>query len=827
LAEPSDEVSELKVTAQVLQQWIQPALAIAQAQSLFVPLREQILKHSGVAIADTANSIVSIVPNAPKVSLTALGLLDELNAPIISLLASLRLLNSVLALHKWLSIEIVKSELLKVLCSIVGQTSAILTALFMQTSHETVFMTPNKARRKEEYVELLIPLLDLLAQIQQQLIATDLPCLYAPKLLEAVLDLSALCDIMLKQGTVQRARRVQRLLNTLVTLWAQQPAFPDLFMLKILDQALLLPYQQVASLQVLAIVFEHYVSYKDPRLQNCVTILSHSPPPTAFPLELMYYNWNSDPELLFEFYENFRQPLEKVKEKRTSARLAYEAWREFSLWSEEEASILQQMVQIFGHSNNFEVQTGLIRILRCVLASNLPDAVSQVVESVMAVKGGKGLQLMLGIADVPAGKNVLIYNDAPLLAMEALERLDTAETALKLLRIFFDNKVGLCGEETAKYKLVEDLPTVSQTHRFLLEARRFLTFTLPAGSLQANTMDEDDPLYEEFSTQPVQDEGSWLCTHLVLEILLELSQHTLGRSLVLCGQYPYREGSAPLLDFTDTLRYLQLAFNNSQDWTWTTQLLGLVDLLASILKNTGPKLAPPNKLNALVETLKTVPGAEYLVTALTSEFPAVEFTPVDLPHPRDLEARFIKTGVDFNKIKEFRKKVRKSQGEHLVLGERLGERVQLKPQHSLTDLLPPPYPALFKFKSSLSEADWKQFIIDNVEFQEILVSHKRTEAEELERRNHLSTAPQKPEEVKPQMAPYLYQPPQPAFSIQQPMYVSPMSMLSETEVVALQELKQLLLYKDKSQDPRLQIRIEQILSEHPSLVNLLKDRTEF
>mmetsp|Transcript_32915 Transcript_32915/g.57570 ORF Transcript_32915/g.57570 Transcript_32915/m.57570 type:complete len:1245 (+) Transcript_32915:3258-6992(+) len=831
LAEPTDEVIELKHTAQILLQWIQPVLAISQAQSLFVPLREQILKHAGVTISDlNTNFIVPIVPNAPKVSLTALGLLDEPNSPIISLLPSLRLLNSVLALHKWLSIEIVKSDLMKAIYGLVSQTSAVLTALYLQTSHEVVFSTPNKAKRKEEYLELLIPMLDLLAQIQQQLIATELPCLFAPKLLEAILDLSALCDLIIKQGYVQRAKRIQRLLITVTTLWAQQPAFPDLFMLKILDQALLLPYQQVASLQILATVFEHYVSYKDPRLHNCVSILSHSPPPAAFPLELMFYNWNSEPDLLFEFYEIFRQPLEKVKEKkskRAAARLAYEAWREFSHWSEDEASILQQMVKIFGQSNNYEVQTGLLRILRCVLSSNQPEAVSQVVDSVMAIKGGKGLQLMLGIADVPSAKNVLIYHDAPELVMSALERLDTAETALKLLRVFFDNKIGLCGDETAKYKLVEDLPTVSQTQRFLLEARRFLTFALPAGSVQANTLDEDDPLYEEFATQPVQDEGSWLCTALVLEILLELSQHSLGRSLVLCGQYPYREDSAALLDFSDTLRYLQLAFNNSQDWSWTAQLCGLVDLLAAVLKNTGPKLAPSNKLQALVETLKGVPGTDQLVSALTADFGAVDLTPVELPHPRELGARFAKTAIDFRHIKEFRKKVRKAQSEHLVIGERFGERVQVKPQHTLTDLLPPPYPALFKFKNSLSEADWRVFLVDNVEFQDILVSRKRAEAEDSERRHHISSAPPKPEEVKPPITPYLYQQPQPTYPMHQPMFASQMSMLSDIEVLALQELKQLLLFKDKSQDPRLQIRIEQILSEHPNLVNLLKDKADF
>ena len=72
------------------------------------------------------------------------------------------------------------------------------------------------------------------------------------------------------------------------------------------------------------------------------------------------------------------------------------------------------------------------------------------------------------------------------------------------------------------------------------------------------------------------------------------------------------------------------------------------------------------------------------------------------------------------------------------------------------------------------------------------------------------------------MAPVMPSAPQPMM-----MAPPPSGMFSDAERMAYQEIQILRQKIDRTNDPRLQQKIEQILNENPNLCNFLKNKIEY
>ena len=59
-----------------------------------------------------------------------------------------------------------------------------------------------------------------------------------------------------------------------------------------------------------------------------------------------------------------------------------------------------------------------------------------------------------------------------------------------------------------------------------------------------------------------------------------------------------------------------------------------------------------------------------------------------------------------------------------------------------------------------------------------------------------------------------------------PMFMNPQPMLSGEEQTAYNEVMQLVHLKKTSQDPRLETRIEQLLSQFPNLVSWIRTQVD-
>lgn len=76
-----------------------------------------------------------------------------------------------------------------------------------------------------------------------------------------------------------------------------------------------------------------------------------------------------------------------------------------------------------------------------------------------------------------------------------------------------------------------------------MECRRFIKFALPEGIQASKNQEKElDPLYDEFDMKETENTGCRIeSTILALEALYELSKNCVGRSLLLCGMYPFRD----------------------------------------------------------------------------------------------------------------------------------------------------------------------------------------------------------------------------------------------------------------------------------------------
>lgn len=112
-----------------------------------------------------------------------------------------------------------------------------------------------------------------------------------------------------------------------------------------------------------------------------------------------------------------------------------------------------------------------------------------------------------GIIDLPATKSTFIYEDIADVLVTLVTDAKLEQAVLRVLKVLFDIKIGL-GADDLKTRLVEDMPTISQTQNLLLECRKFLNFALPEGIRkdEDENLDKDD-LFDEFENNNSDYEG--------------------------------------------------------------------------------------------------------------------------------------------------------------------------------------------------------------------------------------------------------------------------------------------------------------------------------
>ena len=886
---------EMQQTIETLVQQLEPSARLETSSNLLEDLLHYVSHNARLEPVTDLKALNLVEPiqslsklsrlPAPKVTLSSYGLMTEPNSPILKLLPSLRLLSAILALNKWSSALLIERGFLRTLSGIIYQVTSILQTMHLQTMAEVVFNVQDKSQQKKEHFEVLLPGLNVMNLFLHQLLATDLQCYNDSVLFETLVALNAVCELNLAMGGELTVKKVQKLVTTTFILWAQFPLFAEEYLVQLLEQALHFPYKHAPTLNLASAVFEHLVSYKNPGfVQKYVTILMKSPSPMVFSPCLLHFHLTQaktpeDQAAVFDLYVTQWERLKEVKPSKMIPRLVWETRRQFALVSESELCVLERFIDAFVITNSHDLQQALVRLLRCVLATNHEESCNLIVRKLLASLRGanssqaKVLHTIYGIIDVPAAKSLMIYEDLPEDLIRMLESKELRLLALRILRVLFDVKIGLCSEEMSKlktaeetsltqqqsaslgrYKLVEDMPTVSHTQQFLAECKRFLTFKLPEGvALEGDIgMDDDDPLYSEFKTHRSisEDQNSVQCTALVYRILFELSQHPLGKSLLLCGEFPHKD-QAPLVEFGDTVQYVTATLKGCEQEEWVCKMLGLTDLILSVLKEVGARLCPRESLHSLQRELMNsdLPRASYYLSLMTQIPESIDPTSFDLPHPRGLSERFTLLQTDPRKLIEFQDKSKRAQREQLVLCERLGERIQVKAIHSLTDLLPPPYPPLFRFKSDIEENEWTKISAELTEFVPEISSSAQKENEDREKKAAkppvFTPAPVMPPMPMPMNPMYpgmmqqgipppgIARPPMPMHMedymrptmMPQPI-LPPSNLFSPEDHKAIEEIKRLLNLQNERADPRIQSRIAQILSEHPNVQPFIQSRTD-
>lgn len=784
--------------------------------------------------------------NSYKVGYEGYGLLTEPNARIIKILASLRVINTMLELNKWMSAKLLARNYVNTVKKIASHVTYLTHSYVLDVINNAVFQTSFKTDRKNHHLELLIPLLNSFNLILEQLLATEIPCFVDTGLLEALINLYCLCEYSLIKERNLTVRKVCKLIGTTFILWCQFPNFCDIYLNLITEHSFSYPYKHSGVLNLLSSILEHYVSYKDPQLYNKVLeCFTRAPAPSIYPTSLLYYTLckTSSTTEQHEIMESLYTTYEKVKESKSSKTAIRQVW-EFSKVSavggKTDRSVLETLLYKFSIINNREVHAGLVRLLRCVISTQHFTACQIVATHLLKFFHEEGIQpqakalmMIAELIDLPGIKAILIHNDLADIAIKLLSNKELQCVCLRVLRGLFAFKISL--SEESSYRLVEDMPTITQTQNYLLESRKFLSFKLPPGiSIEQPGEEEVDTLYDEFVRETVEERegGPYECTLMVLHTVHYLSQHSLGRVLLLTGQFPLRSDLPPALDMTETLRCITATLKGCDDWAWTAKMLSLVDLAISIFSEVP--LAPPEAIDTLIDVLREsrYARARGMAESLKLNQNPDLTTPM-LPEPRDLQARFPKLVPDLKKFKEVAKERRKAHMEQLVISERLGERVQVKAVHSLTDLLPPPFKPLFKHKFLSRPEEWYSFSQESIEFLPEILLEKKKETEDKEKKQHRESIARAPAPID------LFTPKAPIASVMpmapvmptapQPMMMAPppTGMFTDAERMAYQEIQILRQKIDRTNDPRLQQKIEQILNENPNLCNFLKNKIEY
>ncbi|CAG9329067.1 unnamed protein product [Blepharisma stoltei] len=846
----TDGLDDIKKMLDLLRDWLRPLKKFKEVFSVEKLIED--LANFGEKLDKMENNSVYLVlqeSKNPELKIGALGLMTEKGSEIIQLIQLLRILNIVISVKKWSSIQMISGNLLTIIANLIGKVNNVIHALFVDTTNPQVFFTLNKSQIMKEHLELLVPSLNIINIIIEQLLATKLSSYNNSRLLEHLVHLAALCDLVLDKGNDLTVQKVIRIIKTSFILWAQLPSFLDIYLGVMFEHAFQYPFKSGAVLSLISGLFEHFISYKDPAfIHKCIEWLCKTPAALFDPEVLYYYMMQAkNMEGEFKMMNIFKMSYEAIKEKSGSKYEPRQTWdfkKKMSLLLDRDGCVLDKLLKAFLRSNRIEVHSALVRLLRCAVATNHLEASMKIVTACkIMLQGsaniqGKALYTILALSEVACAKSLFIHEDLPEILLPFLSDPNLAVPALKVFRNLFDSSICM-NEKDEKQMLVEDIPTISQTQSFLLETRKLLVFYIPGLPEAGMVEEEEDDLYGEFVKAKKTEEGcSWELTLLVLRVLKEISAHSVGKSLLLCGQYPFKEDLQGPLDFEETLNRISIGFNMPD---WQNKMLTLLEVLTNILKDIGITLVSQVALNQTIQTLQTLsnPRAMKLLQTLKLAPIKVEVSTIELPYPKDLNERFPEQKPDFEKIKEFKKAVRKGHQNQLITSKRVGDRIQVKTFQSLTDLLPPPYKALFKCKTKTSGKEWNVLSEESQEFVPELTMEYQKKAED----KHSSAQPSRePIPVIPPVVadvvpaksivtqpvsapapvPQSVVPPQ---SAPRPTVSSPTSMFTDVEKNAFSDLMQLLEKKDRSHDPRLQLKIEQILNEFPNLCSYIKNKT--
>lgn len=739
----------------------------------------------------------------------------------------------------------ISNKLLTILTNLIGKINNVIHSLFINTIDSQVFFTPNKTQLIKEHLELLVPSLNIINIIIEQFLATKLSCYNNSRLLEHLVHLATLCDLVLDKSNDLTVQKIVRIIKVSFILWAQMPYFLDLYLGVLFEHVFQYPFKSAAVLSLISNLFEHFVSYKDPAfIHKCVDWLEKSPSCLFDPEVLYYYLIKTDSmKSEFKIMSVFRMDFDAVKDKNGGKYEPRQAWdfkKKLSILLDREGTVLDTLMKAFLKTNRLEVHSAFVRLLRCAVATNhlivsikIVNACKQMLQSSPSIQG-KALYTILSLSEVACAKSLFIHEDLPEILLGLLNIPELAVPALKIFRNLFDTSISM--NEDEKQMLVEDLPTITQTQSFLLETRKLLVFYVPGLPESVGVEEEEDDLYGEFVTQKEGEEGcSWELTLLVLRVIKEISNNIVGKSLLLCGQYPFTEEIQGTIDFEETLKRIILVLPIPE---WHSRVLSMLETLVLIFKEVGITLVSQVYLNQTESILQTLnaPKAQKILQTLKLVPIKIEIPNIQLPFPKDLTERFPEQKPDFEKIKDYKKSIWKGHLSQLVSNKRIGDKIQVKTFQSLNDLLPPPYKALFKLKTKVIATEWETLAEKNQEFapELTLVSQKQSDDK------HKSSAPARetipsiippiqPEVIPPKnMAPAAPIIPAPVISAPvapRPQVSSPTSMFSDAERNAFNELMGLLQKKDRSHDPRLQLKIEQILNEHPVLVDFIKNKT--
>ena len=757
------------------------------------------VKESGGVKSDSVAGKKSHLPiggvNDCEVEIGEFGLMSESGSKIIPLSSALRTLNSVISTSKGVSVQLVSKGFLTVLSNLVGKVTYILHTLYLCPFNTEAFVLDFKNQRKTEHFELLLPCFNMLNIILEQLLATNLLLYNNSYLLENIVHVFCISDLILSKQNDITVHKVSRLIKTTLILWGQEANFTAVYLPVVLEHAFQYPFKASAVMNLLGGLFEHYISYKDPSFgYRCLSYLMQEPAPVLFSPQLMYYylmkaeNTEAEDKILKTMMLKYEDVKDRSSRK-YEARQVWETKQVPSLLHSRNNSILKTLLKGFIPSNSYDLNTALLRLLRCIAAVGHLEGTQTIVETLVGHLEAeedlqaKALWALVAVTEVPIGKAVCLKHSRLIVPFLRKHQV----LALRIYRNLLDPSIG---DDL-------DLPQLVEIQNFLLELRPLLSFYVPGMETNMSVEEEEDDLYGEFVEPVNQQTGcDWEFTFWALKCTLELSKHEVGKSVIQCGQFPYDPNSPPSLDFSECLNRLSLALQKPEMFE---KVLALTELMVQVLKETSSAIVPKDSLEKLKLNLesfknKRVENVLELLKKVPESAKPSSSSPKD---PKELSQRFTKLTPEYQKIKEFQKNVKKSHKKEVVEGKRAGEKLEVKPIQFLTDLVPPPYPPLFKFKGDL-KSWWTR------EHQEFIpeVTLEKMQAEEERHRS----------QQVPQM-------------LQYPRMYSMQSNFSDAERNALQELMQLLQRKDRSHDPRLQLRIEHLLTEHPNLCEYISSRT--
>ena len=199
-----------------------------------------------------------------EVDLTGFGDLNTKGSAILQLLPSLRILNLIISIKKWSSIQMIAANFLPILTNIISKIAQILHTLFNKPNTKEVFFIINSNQIKNEHFELLLPCINIFNIILEQFLGTELLMYNNSPMLESILHISALCELDSGQESEFLKAKISRMIKTTFILWAQLPNFCDIYLPVIFEHAFSYTFKRSAVLTIIGSIFEYFISTKDP-----------------------------------------------------------------------------------------------------------------------------------------------------------------------------------------------------------------------------------------------------------------------------------------------------------------------------------------------------------------------------------------------------------------------------------------------------------------------------------------------------------------------------------------------------------------------------------